>query len=79
MKKRIVRMFTLGCVMMLFVAFMAVPAFATSGGNVSGAMRMPMYYVYLALPVSSLILCLRLIGGLIQDIKLLFGAKEENK
>lgn len=48
-------------------------------GNVSGAMRMPMYYVYLALPVSSLILCLRLIGGLIQDIKLLFGAKEENK
>lgn len=38
-KKRIVRMFTLGCVMMLFVAFMAVPAFATSGGNVSGAIE----------------------------------------
>lgn len=38
MKKRTVRMITLGCVMMLFVAFMAVPAFATSG-NVSGAIE----------------------------------------
>ena len=38
-------------------------------GNVSGAMRMP---------VSSLVLCLRLIGGIIRDIKLMFGGKEEN-
>ena len=37
-KKRIVRMFTLGCVMMLLVAFLAVPAYAT-GGNVSGAIE----------------------------------------
>lgn len=37
-KKRIVRMFTIGCLMMLLVAFMAMPAFATSG-NVSGAIE----------------------------------------
>ena len=37
-KKRIVRMFTLACVMMLLVWTMAMPAFATgTGGNVSGA------------------------------------------
>ena len=37
-KKRIVRMFTLVCVMMLLVCTMAMPAFATgTGGNVSGA------------------------------------------
>ena len=35
-KKRIVRMFTIVCLMMLLVCSMAVPAFATSG-NVSGA------------------------------------------
>ena len=34
--KRLTRMFTLSCVMMLLVCCMAVPAFATSG-NVSGA------------------------------------------
>ena len=44
-------------------------------GNVSGAMRMPMYYVYLALPVSSLIMSLRLIGKLFVNVKLLFGRK----
>lgn len=37
MKKRIVRMFTLASVMMLLVAFLAVPAFAA--GNVSGAIE----------------------------------------
>ena len=37
-KKRIVRMFTLACVMMLLVCTMAMPAFATgTAGNVSGA------------------------------------------
>ena len=37
-KKRIVRMFTLACVMMLLVCTMAIPAFATgTAGNVSGA------------------------------------------
>ena len=35
-KKRIVRMFSMACVAMLMVAFMAIPAYAT-GGNVSGA------------------------------------------
>ena len=38
MKKRIVRMFTMASVMMLLVAFLAVPAYAT-GGNVSGAIE----------------------------------------
>ena len=37
-KKRIVRMFTMASVMMLLVAFLAVPAFAASG-NVSGAIE----------------------------------------
>lgn len=37
-KKRIVRMFTMACAVMLMVACMAVPAFAT-GGNVSGAIE----------------------------------------
>ena len=37
-KKRIVRIFTLACVMMLLVCTMAMPAFATgTAGNVSGA------------------------------------------
>ena len=37
-KKRIVRMFTMASIMMLLVAFLAVPAYAT-GGNVSGAIE----------------------------------------
>ena len=37
-KKRIVRMFTMASVMMLLVAFLAVPALA-AGGNVSGAIE----------------------------------------
>ena len=45
-------------------------------GNVSGAMRMPMYYVYLALPVSSFILCVRLVAKTLVSIKDLFTKKE---
>ena len=37
--KRIVRMFTMLCVLALFVAFMAIPASATAAGNVSGAIE----------------------------------------
>ena len=37
MKKRIVRMFTMASIMMLLVAFLAVPALAA--GNVSGAIE----------------------------------------
>ena len=37
MKKRIARMITLGCLMMVLVCSMAMPAFATGAGNVSGA------------------------------------------
>ena len=36
-KKRLVRMCTVGCIIMLLVCTMALPAFATSTGNVSGA------------------------------------------
>lgn len=46
-------------------------------GNVSGAMRIPMYYVYLSLPVASFILCLRMIGKLWSNLKLLVRGKEE--
>ena len=35
-QKRLVRMFSMACVAMLMVVFMAIPAYAT-GGNVSGA------------------------------------------
>ena len=37
MKKRIARMITLGCLMMVLVCSMAMTAFATGAGNVSGA------------------------------------------
>ena len=40
-KKRIVRLFTMLCVLTLFVAFMAIPASATAAGNVSGATEGP--------------------------------------
>ena len=37
MKKRIARMITMACLMMVLVCTMAMPAFATGAGNVSGA------------------------------------------
>ena len=46
-------------------------------GNVSGAMRLPMYYVYAALPVSSFILTLRLLGQLVEDCKKMVGKSGE--
>ena len=36
-KNRLARMITLGCLMMVLVCTMAMPAFATGAGNVSGA------------------------------------------
>ena len=39
MKKRIVRMLSLACVVMLMAAVLVVPAAATAGGNVSGAIE----------------------------------------
>ena len=36
-KKRLARMITRGCLMMVLVCTMAMPAFATGAGNVSGA------------------------------------------
>lgn len=67
-------------IMIAFNVFLVVKGFELvqqmiTRGNVSGAMRMPMYYVYLALPVSSLIMSLRLIGKLFVNVKLLFGRK----
>lgn len=39
MKKRIVRMLSVACVVMLMAAVLVVPASATAGGNVSGAIE----------------------------------------
>ncbi|MBQ9168862.1 MAG: DUF3852 domain-containing protein [Oscillospiraceae bacterium] len=36
-KKRLARMITMACLMMVLVCSMAMPAFATGAGNVSGA------------------------------------------
>lgn len=46
-------------------------------GNVSGAMRMPMYLVYAVLPISSFILTLRLLGQLVEDCKKMVGKSGE--
>lgn len=46
-------------------------------GNVSSAMRLPMYIVYLVLPLSSALLCLRLLGRVVKDIKTLFSGNKE--
>ena len=45
--------------------------------TLSGAMRLPMWIVFLALPVSSAIFCLRLIGQLVLDFRGTSGQKEE--
>lgn len=39
MRKRIAKVFALGCAVMLMVVCMALPAFASSAGNVSGAIE----------------------------------------
>lgn len=39
MKKRIVRMLSVACVVMLMAAVLVAPASATAGGNVSGAIE----------------------------------------
>ena len=43
--------------------------------NLSGAMRLPMYIVYLVLPLSAGILSLRLAGQLVSDMEDLFSGK----
>ena len=49
-------------------------------GNVSSAMRMPMWIVYIVLPLASGIFTLRLIGQVVEDIKGLFGhGSDDNK
>ena len=45
--------------------------------TLSGAMRLPMWIVFLALPVSSAIFCLRLIGQIVTDVKALTGHNVE--
>ncbi len=39
MKKRFIRVMVMAAVVVMMMAFMAVPAFATSAGNVSGAIE----------------------------------------
>ena len=49
-------------------------------GNVSSAMRMPMWIVYIMLPLASGIFTLRLIGQVVEDIKGLCGhGSDDNK
>lgn len=43
--------------------------------NLSGAMRLPMYIVYIVLPLSAGVFCLRLLGQIVGDIKNLFSKK----
>jgi len=63
-------------IMIAFNGFLVVKGFELvrqmmARGNVSSAMRMPMYYVYLALPVSSLLMILRLTGKTAVKVKTL--------
>ncbi len=46
-------------------------------GNVSSALRLPMYLVYVSLPISSAILTLRLLGKLKNDVLALAGKNNE--
>lgn len=46
-------------------------------GNLSGAMRLPMWIVYLAVPVSAFMLTLRLIAQIVEDIKKAVGKEVE--
>lgn len=48
-----------------------------SRGNVSSAMRLPMYLVYIVLPLSAFVLCLRLLGQMVEDVKTLISGKKE--
>lgn len=46
-------------------------------GNLSGAMRMPMWWVFLSLPVSSALFGLRLIAQLVTDVRILLGKEQK--
>ena len=48
-----------------------------SRGNVSGAMRLPMWIVYSVLPISACLISLRLIGQVVEDIKKAAGKEVE--
>lgn len=48
-----------------------------SRGNVSSAMRLPMYLVYIVLPLSAFVLCLRLAAQIVEDVKALISGKKE--
>ena len=68
-------------IMIAFNVFLVVKGFELvqqmmARGNVSGAMRLPMYYVYMALPVSSFILCVRLAANTLISVKELIFKKE---
>lgn len=46
-------------------------------GQRSGAMRLPMYIVYVVLPLSAFVLCLRLAAQIVEDVKVLISGKKE--
>lgn len=61
----------------LFVFGCQLVAQMYARGNVSSAMRLPMYIVYIVLPVSSAVLSLRLLARLVEDVKKLINKNKE--
>ena len=65
-------------ILLAFCAFMVVMGMKmvqqlVNTHYLSAALRMPMSWVYMALPFSSLIVCLRIIAKIVYDIKFLFN------
>lgn len=60
------------CVFLVVFGMQLVDRLFTTN-YLSAALRIPMYWVYIALPFSSFIVCLRIITKMVNDIKILFG------
>lgn len=69
------------CILLVFCAVMVVMGMKMVAQlehthYLSAALRMPLSWVYMALPFSSLIVCLRIIGKMIYDFKILFNVNK---
>ena len=60
------------CAFMVMMGMKMVQQLANTH-YLSAALRMPMSWVYMALPFSSMIVCLRIIGKIVYDFKFLFN------
>ncbi|MDD4572517.1 MAG: TRAP transporter small permease [Clostridia bacterium] len=60
------------CVFLVVMGMQMVDRLFTTN-YLSAALRIPMYLVYFSLPFSSFIVCLRIIGKMINDFKILIG------